>query len=94
MAGEYRYWIHNFSGTGFSTSAPATATLRQGSQQLASLSVGQNTSLNIWYVFNIVLDSSGNVQLSTLNQFQSGSSSTILCVNVANDECGTPRSKD
>jgi len=93
VPGEYRYWIHNFSNSGFSSSAPANATVRKGNQQVASVSVTQNTALNIWYVYNLQVDSAGNVQVTTLNQFQSGSSSTILCVNVANDECGSPRSK-
>jgi hypothetical protein len=69
-------------------------TVNQGSQPLASLAVGQTTSLNIWYLFSIQIDSAGNAQISTIDQFQSGSSSTILCVNVATDECGTPRSKN
>jgi len=93
VPGEYRYWIHNFSGSGFSSSAPVNVTVRKGNQQVASVSVTQNTALNIWYLYNLQIDSAGNVQVTTLDQFQSGSSSTILCVNVANDNCGAPRSK-
>jgi hypothetical protein len=93
VPGEYRYWIHDFSGTGFSSASPVSVTVRQGSHSLASLSVGQTTALNIWYVFNLQIDASGNVQVTTLNQFQSGSSSTVLCANVPGDECGSPPTK-
>jgi hypothetical protein len=94
VAGESRYWVHDFSGSGFSSASPVTATIRQGSQTLGSLSVGQITALNIWYLFNLQVDASGNVQVSTLNQFQSGSAGTILCARVANDACGAPVKKD
>jgi hypothetical protein len=94
VAGEYRYWVHDFSGSGFSSASPVTATIRQGSHTLGSLAVGQTTALNIWYLFNLQVDASGNVQVSTLNQFQSGSAGTILCARVSNDACGASIKKD
>ena len=91
VPGEYRYWVHNFSQTGFTNSAPVTVTVQQGSQALAAISSNQNTAFNIWYVFNIQVDVNGNAVVTTVNQYTAGSQNTILCANVEGDDCGATR---
>jgi len=85
VSGEYHFWVQNVShsnGTGGSFEATnAHVAVGQDDQQLASFSIrdaSEPPSRDIWYVVKILIDSDGNVMLTTVQQFEDGSPSTIL----------------
>jgi hypothetical protein len=81
VAGEYHLWVHNYSGTpGFSASG-GTVVVNQGGSQIASYftsGVTGDPSSSIWSVAKLTIDTSGNVTLTPVQQFVSGSSATVL----------------
>jgi uncharacterized protein YfaP (DUF2135 family) len=85
VAGEYRYWVHNFShasnsGGSFAAS-DAHVVVSQGTGLLASFDVSDATgppSRDVWFVVEITIDSAGTVTLTTVQQIQTGTASTVL----------------
>lgn len=88
-AGEYRYWVHNFSGSpGFDVSG-AQVTIVKGSNQVAEFNVSDssgNPSLPIWRVANLTVDTAGNVTVTPVRTFTSGSSSSIFTIPSGSGE--------
>jgi uncharacterized protein YfaP (DUF2135 family) len=81
VAGQYRFWVHNYSSTpGFGGSS-ARITVTRGGQQLGAYDVasasGTNT-LPLWQAVTLNVDASGNVSLAPVQQFVSGGSSSVL----------------
>ena len=81
VAGEYRYWVHNFSlDPGFDVS-DARVTVNSGGGQLDSFSVpGGPATLAIWRVVNLTIDAAGNVALTPVQSFTTGFSSTPFSI--------------
>jgi thermitase len=81
VAGAYRFWVHNFSGTpGFSGSS-GTVTVSRSNQELGSYVVsgaGGTSTLPLWQVVTANVDADGHVTLAPVQQFLSGSSGTML----------------
>jgi hypothetical protein len=77
VAGEYRYWVHNFSlDPGFDVSN-ARVTVNSGGGQLDSYTPpGGSTGLAIWRVVNLSIDAGGNVSLNPVQSYSTGFDST------------------
>lgn len=81
VAGEYRYWVHNFSGSPNFTESNAVVTVfRDGVQfeRFTPASASSNPSDFIWHVVNLQIDTNGMVLLTTIQRFQSGDTRTEL----------------
>ena len=83
VAGEYRYWVHNFSGSPEFNVSNARVNVFKGSDQLAEFDVANasgDPSLDVWRVANLTVDASGNVSITPVQQFTSGEAQTIFGV--------------
>ena len=81
VAGEYRYWVHNFSTTPEFDVSNGRVTVNSGGAQLDSFTVpGGATSLDIWRVVNLTIDAAGNVSLTPVQTYTTGFSSTPFSV--------------
>jgi hypothetical protein len=77
VAGEYRYWVHNFSTTPEFDVSGARVTVNSGGAQLDSFDIpGGPASLDIWRVVNLNISSAGNVTLTPVQTFETGFSTT------------------
>lgn len=80
IPGQYRYWVHNYSGLTFAGSA-ATVTVRQGSNQLDQYTVAAATGSQderIWHVVNVKITATGAVQLIPVQRMRGGDANTRL----------------
>jgi len=81
VAGEYRYWLHNFSATPELDVSGARVTVNQGGAQLADYVIfgaPANPSQDIWHVLNLTVDAAGNVTRTSIQQYKTGNHSTAL----------------
>ena len=75
--------MHNFSTTPEFNVSNAQVTIYKGNSQLATFdvnSVSGDPSLDIWRVANLTVDAAGNVSITPVQQFTSGTSTTIFSV--------------
>ena len=73
VAGEYRYWVHNFSTSPEFDVSNGRVTVNSGGAQLESYTVpGGAVSLDIWRVVNLTIDASGNVTLNPIQSYAAG----------------------
>ena len=84
VAGEYHYWVHNYSDTTFNGSnglVSISAADAQGAlTPLGQYNIPNTTSFsdNLWHVVNLTIDANGNVVLVAIQTLQAGDSNTIL----------------
>lgn len=92
VAGEYRYWVHNFSlDPGFDVSN-AHVTINSGGGQLASFTPpGGSTGLAIWRVANLTIDAIGNVTVTPVQTYATGFDITPF--SIPNDSPPAPTRK-
>jgi hypothetical protein len=80
-AGEYRYWVHNFSTTPEFDVSNARVTVNSGGGQLDSFEIpGGAAGLDIWRVVNLNIDTAGNVTLTPVQSFDAGFSTTPFSI--------------
>jgi len=81
VAGEYRFWVQNFSAApGFEVSN-GTVTVTQGGRELGQFNVAGATGdphQGIWQVVNLTVTSAGAVTLAPVQQFRPGDDTTVL----------------
>ena len=84
-AGDYHYWVHNYTDTTFagsSASVTVSAVNAQGGlSQLGRFDVSNatgNQSDDLWHVVNITIDAAGNVVRNDVQVLQAGDSSIVL----------------
>jgi hypothetical protein len=81
VAGEYHFWVRNFSTTpGFNVSQ-ARVIVNTSTQVLGTFDVGAATgdpSLDLWYVVNLQIDAAGNVTAVPQQRFTAGDSFVVL----------------
>lgn len=88
VPGEYRYWVHNYSGQftadqSFAVSN-ACVVVGRGGTAIQSFSVQQaqgSTASPVWFVTRATLDSVGNLTLLPAELLVGGDSATVLCVS-------------
>lgn len=85
IAGEYRYWVHNFTGTTFDGSdatVSVSASNAQGNvSQIVRWDVLNATGARadgLWYAGSLTIDADGTVVRSDIQTFQTGDSGTVL----------------
>jgi hypothetical protein len=85
VAGDYHYWVQNFTGTTFDQSHAVVSVVLafpSGLQLLATYSVTGATGVqndDIWYVVDLTIDALGNVTVTQIHQvLQPGTPSTVL----------------
>jgi uncharacterized protein YfaP (DUF2135 family) len=86
VAGDYHYWIHNFSRTPEFNVSSAVVTVSQCDANLTPVQVTQfsvanasgDAALDLWHVFDFSLTSGGTLSITTVQTFLSGGDSTIL----------------
>lgn len=81
VAGEYRYWLHNFSTTPELDVSGARVTINQGGAQLAEYVISgspANPSQDIWHVVNLTVDAAGNITRTSIQQYKAGDHNTAL----------------
>ena len=80
-AGEYRYWVHNFSTTPEFDVSNARVVVNSGGAQLDSFNIpGGASGLDIWRVVNLTIDTAGNVNLTPVQSFSAGFDFTPFAV--------------
>lgn len=73
VAGEYRYWVHNFSTAPEFDVSAAHVTVNSGGTQLDAFDVpGGAAGLDIWRVVNLTVDAAGNVTVTPVQTFATG----------------------
>jgi hypothetical protein len=86
VAGEYRYWVHNFSTSPEFDVSDARVTVNSGGAQLDSFTVPSGpASLDIWRVVNLNIDAAGNVTLTSIQSFATGFDTTPFSVPSGSD---------
>jgi len=82
IPGEYRIWVHNFSGSPEFDASEARIILTAGGAQLAQYDVdvaSGDPALGIWQVVNITVDTDGGVSaVSVVQTFAEGSSASVF----------------
>lgn len=86
VAGDYHYWIHNYSTSPEFNSSSAVVTVSQCDASLSPIQVTQfsvanatgDASLDLWHVFNLSLTSSGTLSVTPVQTFVDGTEATIL----------------
>lgn len=93
VPGQYRIWSHNYSGTPGYNGSSARVVVTRGGTELGAYNVsaasGTSTQL-LWRSVNLTVDASGNVTLSPVQQFVSGTSGTVLRFLDGDDELEWP----
>jgi hypothetical protein len=80
-AGDYHYWVHNFSETPEFDVSDGRVTVNSGGAQLDSFAVpGGAAGLDIWRVVNLQVDSAGNVTLTPIQTFTTGFDTTPFSI--------------
>ena len=86
VAGEYRYWVHNFSNVPEFNVSNAHVTIVRGNDQLAEFDVSDasgDPALDIWRVANLTVGTNGDVSIAPVQSFTSGDSVTIFSVGTS-----------
>lgn len=81
VPGEYRFWVHNFSGSPEYDVSQGRAAVTQGTNQLGLFLAGGasgDPALDLWHVVNLTIDAAGNATLAPIQRFVGGSESTVL----------------
>jgi hypothetical protein len=81
VAGAYRFWVHNFSGTPGFASSSGRVTVSRSNQELgtyAASAASGTAALPLCQVVTVNVDANGGVTLSPVQQCLSGSASTLL----------------
>lgn len=81
IAGEYRYWVHNFSRSTFAASDAVVKVSQNGVQlgQFAAANAAGDPADDIWHVVNLQIDTNGTVsRITAIQTFQPGDENTIL----------------
>jgi uncharacterized protein YfaP (DUF2135 family) len=85
VAGDYHYWVHNYSGSTFAGSNALIAVSSADAQgmltSIATYSVVNATGApadDLWHVVNLTIDANGNVTRADVQTLQAGDSSTVL----------------
>jgi uncharacterized protein YfaP (DUF2135 family) len=81
VAGEYRFWAHNFSGTPNFGQSQGRVVVTKDSQLLGTFLVGNasgDASEELWHVVNLQVTAAGDVTLTPVQQFTNGDGLTIL----------------
>ena len=83
VAGEYRFWVDNFTVTPSYTGSQARVIVNRDSQLLGIFEVAAATgdpNARLWHVVNVTLDAAGNPTVVPVQQFTNGDSLTVLVV--------------
>lgn len=81
VAGEYRYWVHNFSTSPEFDVSGGRVTVNSGGAQLDTFTVpGGAVSLDIWRVVNLTIDAAGAVTLNPVQSYAAGFDTTPFAV--------------
>jgi uncharacterized protein YfaP (DUF2135 family) len=86
VAGEYHYWIHNFSNSPEFNGSSAVITVSQCDANLTPVQVTQfsvanasgDPTLDLWHVFDFSLTSGGTLSITPVQTFLAGFSTTVL----------------
>lgn len=85
VAGDYHYWVHNFTTTTFAgsnASVTVSAVDAQGNlSQIARFDVvnaAGDPADDLWHVVNLTIDANGNLVRNDVQTFQAGNSGTVL----------------
>ena len=81
VPGEYRFWVHNFTGTPEFDQSQARVVVTRDSQLLGSFQVGGaagDASEELWHVVNLQVTAAGDVTLAPVQQFSNGDGLTVL----------------
>jgi hypothetical protein len=81
VAGAYRFWVHNFSGSPGFASSSGKVSVSRANQELGSYAASGasgTSTLSLWQVVTVNVDLNGNVTLAPVQQFLGGSSGTML----------------
>jgi uncharacterized protein YfaP (DUF2135 family) len=85
VAGDYHYWVHDFTTTTFAgsnASVTVSVVSAQGSvNQLATFLVANasgDQADDIWHVVDLAIDASGNVTQTVVQTLSQGNSATVL----------------
>jgi hypothetical protein len=86
VAGDYHYWIHNFSTTPDFDVSSAVVTVSQCDASLTPVQVTQfsvanaagDPTLDLWHVFDFSLTSGGTLSMTPVQIFKAGNASTML----------------
>ena len=80
-AGDYHFWVHNFSGESSFSGSQGVVTVSQCGQQLAQFPVSAasgDPTMRIWNVLSMGVAADGTVTITTVQTFQEGDSGTVL----------------
>ncbi|HEY3437449.1 MAG TPA: carboxypeptidase regulatory-like domain-containing protein [Actinotalea sp.] len=85
VAGDYHYWVHNYSGTSFAGSVATVSVSAADAQGVLSpiahydvaTASGAQTDL-LWHVVDLTIDAAGNVTRVDVQTMAQGNSNTIL----------------
>ncbi|WAL96519.1 carboxypeptidase regulatory-like domain-containing protein [Streptomyces sp. Je 1-369] len=80
VPGQYRYWVHNFTGGTFENSL-AVVTVAQGTTQLGQYTVAAAVGAQtepIWHVLNVSIDAAGQATLAPQQKLRAGDANTRL----------------
>jgi uncharacterized protein YfaP (DUF2135 family) len=86
VAGDYHYWIHNYSTSPEFNVSSAVVTVSQCDANLTPVQVtqfsvanaGGDPALDLWHVFDFSLTSGGTLSITPVQIFLAGNESTIL----------------
>lgn len=81
VAGEYRFWVDNFSGMPSFAGSQARVIVNRDAQLLGIFDVTAATgdpNARLWHVVNVTLDAAGNATVVPIQQFTTGDSLTVL----------------
>jgi hypothetical protein len=85
VAGEYHYWVHDFSRTTFSGSGASVAISTVDGQGmvnhvatfLVANAVGAQTD-GLWHVVDLTIDATGGITQAVVQQLVAGDQSVVL----------------
>jgi uncharacterized protein YfaP (DUF2135 family) len=86
VAGDYHYWIHNYSTSPEFNGSSGVITVSQCDANLTPVQVTQlsianasgDPALDLWHVFDFSLTSGGTLSITPVQTFLTGTSTTIL----------------
>ena len=81
VAGEYRYRIHNYSGTPELNVSSARVVVNQNVSQVVDLHVADaagNPARDIWFVVKLTLDANGSLTTTSVQELHVGDESTVF----------------
>lgn len=81
VAGEYRFWVHNFTGSPNFSQSQGRVVVTKDSQLLGTFPVGNasgDSSEELWHVVNLQVTAGGDVTVTPVQQFTNGDGLTVL----------------